>query len=96
MLHNAAIFVNGQRIRKGVDVEWDETEVRLSNRSNHRVFETYKIEELAAETDDTAAWDILDARGQRVRLTAQRGCGCAGIIKNYEELSAYSGALTKK
>lgn len=100
-MSNAAIFVNGKRHTRGVNVEWDDEEVRLINRSNHRVFETYKIEELAAlDTKDdqveTAAWDIKDTRGDRVRLVAQLGCGCSGLIKKYPTLETYSGAITRK
>lgn len=100
-MHSAAIFVNGKRTTRGVNVEWDEEEVRLINRSNFRVFETFKIEEVAAlELKDdevvTAAWDIKDTRGERVRLVAQLGCGCSGLIKRYDLLDGYSGAITKK
>lgn len=95
-LHNAAIFVNGQRIRKGVNVEWDDQEIRLINRSNHRVFETYTIEELASEEPESMAWDIMDARGTKVRLVAQEHCGCSGIIKPYEFIDGYSMAITRK
>lgn len=94
-LRNAAVFVNGKRFTRGVNVEWDENEVRLINRSNFRVFQTYQVEELAAQTDDTAAWDILDTRGQKVRLVAQLGCGCSGLIKKYELVEGYSGAITR-
>jgi hypothetical protein len=73
----------------------------LINRSNFATFQTYEIEELAAiEENDkgvqTAAWDIKDTRGDRVRLVAQLGCGCSGIIKRYETLPEYSGAITRK
>lgn len=95
-MNNVAVFVNGKRVTRGVNVEWDEEEVRLINRSNFRPFESFKIEEVAAASDDTMAWDIMDARGQRVRLVAQTGCGCSGLIKKYETLDGYSGAITKK
>lgn len=100
-MHNAAIFVNGKRTTRGINVEWDDQEIRLINRSNFATFQTYKVEELAAiEEDDTgvqtAAWDIVDTRGERVRLVAQRGCGCSGLIKKYETLPEYSGAITRK
>lgn len=95
-MSNVAVFVNGKRHTRGVNVEWDDEEVRLINRSNFRPFETYKVEELAAVADDTMAWDILDTRGERVRLVVQTGCGCSGLIKKYETLDSYSGAITKK
>ena len=94
--HNVAVFVNGKRFTRGVNVEWDENEVRLINRSNFRPFQTYQIEELAAEAEDTMAWDIKDTRGDRVRLVVQTGCGCSGLIKKYETVPGYSGAITRK
>lgn len=95
-MNNVAVFVNGRRHTRGVNVEWDENEVRLVNRSNFRTFETYKVEELAAVADDTMAWDILDTRGDRVRLVVQTGCGCSGLIKKYDTLPEYSGAIARK
>lgn len=95
-MQNVAVFVNGKRHTRGVNVEWDDGEVRLINRSNFRTFETYKVEELAAEADDTMAWDIKDTRGDLVRLVVQTGCGCSGLIKKYQVRKDYSGAITRK
>lgn len=96
LFKNAALFVNGDRIRRGIDVEWDDTEVKIKKRNSHQVFETYTIEEFVGADEKTQAWDILDARGTRVRLVAQLGCGCRGQLRDYIVASSYSGALGKR
>jgi hypothetical protein len=96
MFRNAAIFVNGTRTMRNIDVEWDETEVRVLNRSTGKVMATHQIVELAAEQPPkTMAWDVLDPRGDRIRMTVQVGCGCSGMHK-YENDPSYSGTLERK
>jgi hypothetical protein len=92
MLTNAAVFINAVRKFKNVIVEFDDTEVVVKNRQNQSVMATYKIEETAKEG---MAWDTLDARGDRVRLVAQEGCGCSGMLR-YNNDDSYSGALKHK
>lgn len=91
---NAALFVNGTRTRRHVDIEWDDTTVNVRSRNgNKQIIESYSIEEFAGSDDQTQAWDILDVRGDRVRLVAQLGCGCSGQLRHYLLSSSYSGAL---
>lgn len=69
----------------------DQIRVHKRNRPD-LVLETFDVIEVAA---DGQAWDVSDGRGERIRLVAQEGCGCSGLIKHYEVDEGYSGALTK-
>lgn len=97
MIKNAAVFLNSNRVLRNVDVEWDESEVRILNRSNHKMMTSYRIEEVASssEPERTMAWDIKDNKGTLVRLVAESGCGCSGM-RPYENNPTYSGALKRK
>ena len=80
---------------RNIDVEWDDDKIYIKNRSNKVVMTSYDIEELAGTASDTMAWDIKDARGTLVRMVAQTGCGCSGIIKPYTVTPEYSGTLKR-
>lgn len=93
-LKNAAVFINGRRHTRNVDVAWEDDKVIVHRRNRpDLVLETFDVIETASTGQ---AWDIRDGRGERVRLVAQEGCGCSGIIKPYENDEGYSGALTNK
>ena len=92
-LLNAAVFENGKRILRNVDVKWDESTISIYSRSANRpLVQEYSIEELASERSDSMAWDILDGTGSLVRIVAQTGCGCSGI-KPYEVSDSYTGPI---
>lgn len=97
MFSNAAIFINGVRRIRNVNVSWDDETVSIINRSNKQVMETYTIEEVASTNPNggSMAWDIRDGRGDLVRLVAQTGCGCSGM-KPYEFDAEYSMTLDRK
>lgn len=97
MLKNSALFLNGNRVLRNVDIDWDDQQVRVLNRSTHKEMMSYDIVETAAssEPERTMAWDIKDDRGNLVRLVAQTGCGCSGM-RAYENDETYSGALKRK
>lgn len=96
-LDNVAVFLNGQRKFKNVNVEWDDTTVRLTTRNNGKVMAEFAVEEWAADYSDQGkrsgiSFDIVDNRGSRQRITIQKGCGCSGMY-NYDLSPDYSGAL---
>lgn len=94
---NAAIFRNGVRIVRNVNVEFDGEKVTIRNRAgNKAVMMEFDIEETASTGTEAMAWDIRDDRDQLVRLVAQRGCGCSGQMKNYEFDANYSMTLDRK
>lgn len=89
---NAAVFENKTRRYRNVDVEYDETEIRLLNRNTEVVVATYEIAEVAKAGE---AWDVkktVKDQETRVRVVVQVGCGCSGQ-KQYRPDSSYSGAL---
>lgn len=96
-LLNAAVFVNGARTVRNVNVAWDDEKVQVQSRAgNRRVVAEYPILETASTGDKAMAWDSTDDRGDRIRLVAQVGCGCSGQMKDYEFDADYSMALTRK
>lgn len=92
MLTKAAVFINQVRKFKNVIVEEEDGKVIVKNRLNQKSMAEFSIVETAK---DGMAWDILDGRGDRVRLVAQEGCGCSGQLK-YDNDESYSGALKHK
>lgn len=97
MLKNSALFLNGNRVLRNVNIDWDDEKVYIRNRSTNKEMMSYDIVETAASSDSerTMAWDIRDDRGTLVRLVAQTGCGCSGM-RAYENDETYSGALKRK
>ncbi len=88
---NGAVFLNGSRRYKNVDVEYDEQPseplvpvVRVLNRATGTELASYSI---VATAKSGMAWDV-EVGDKSYRLVAQTGCGCSGM-KPYKEDQEY-------
>lgn len=88
---NAAVFLQGSRRYKNVDVEYDEQPsepqtpvVRVLNRATGTELASFSI---VATAKSGMAWDV-DHNGKEIRVVAQAGCGCGGM-KQYKEDDEY-------
>lgn len=96
MIENAAVFVNGSRVFKGVNVEVTDTEVVVLNRVNGGEMKRYSVINVAKEG---MAWDIPIAHSQEptnelMSLVVQQGCGCSGMLP-YMTDSGYTGPFAR-
>ena len=93
MIENAAVFVNGRRVYKGVNVEEVDGSIVVKHRVTQAVIETYPIVEVGKAG---MAWDVtVDEGATLVRLVAQQGCGCSGM-KPYKNDPEYTGQFTRR
>lgn len=91
MIVNAAVFVNGRRKFKGVNVEVTDDEVVVQNRMNGTEIARWSVVEVGKANE---AWDVYED-GSLVRLVAQQGCGCSGQ-KPYKNDPEYTGPFTRR
>lgn len=91
MIANAAVFVNGRRKFKGVNVEVIGDDVVVTNRVNGTEITRYSVVEVGKANE---AWDVHED-GTLVRLVAQQGCGCSGQ-KPYKNDPEYTGPFTRR
>lgn len=89
MIENAAVFVNGHRKYKNVNVEVEPEWIIVKNRIDGSELTRYSVVEIALAG---MAWDITVSDETRQRLVVQQGCGCTGMHP-YSESSEYSGAI---
>ena len=92
MIENAAVFVSGRRVYKGVNVEETEDTVTVKHRVTGEVVQEYSIVEVGKAG---MAWDVEGADGERMRLVAQQGCGCSGM-KPYQNDPEYTGPFIRR
>lgn len=91
MIENAAVFLSGRRIYKGVNVIEDGSDIVIRHRVNGQEMSRYSVVEVGKAG---MAWDIT-ADGQLQRLVVQQGCGCSGM-KPYKNDPEYSGPFTRR
>lgn len=92
MIENAAVFVSGRRVHKGVNVEVSDYQIAVKNRVTGDVLEQYDIDAVGKAG---MAWDVKDSNDSLVRLVAQQGCGCSGM-KPYKNDPEYAGPFTRR
>jgi hypothetical protein len=90
MISNAAVFVNGRRKFKGVDVEDTPEAIIIRNREGAEIIR-YSVVDVGKAG---MAWDVMD-EATLTRLVAQTGCGCSGM-KPYLNDEGYSGPFTRR
>lgn len=91
MIENAAVFVNGRRKFKGVDVEETAEDVIVRDRTGGSEIARWSVVDVGKAG---MAWDVEDG-GTLVRLVVQTGCGCSGM-KPYLNDDGYSGPFTRR
>lgn len=91
MIENAAVFVNGRRKFKGVNVKETSEEVIVTNRANGSEIARWSVVDVGKAG---MAWDVQE-EGTLVRLVAQQGCGCSGM-KPYKNDDGYAGPFTRR
>lgn len=91
MLENAAVFVSGRRVHKGVNVLFDDSDVIVQSRVDGTVLLTFPI---VAVGKAGMAWDV-EENGSTVRLVVQQGCGCGGM-KPYQNDPEYTGPFVRR
>ena len=91
-IENAAVFVSGRRVHKGVNVEIGDYQIAVKNRVTGAVLDQYDIETVGKAG---MAWDVKDSTDSLVRLVAQQGCGCSGM-KPYKNDPEYAGPFTRR
>lgn len=94
MIENAAVFIDGQRKFKGVNVNEESNEITIINRVNGQEMARYSVVEVSKVG---MAWDIennlVSQEGEVVTptsLVAQQGCGCSGM-RPYDTDPEYTG-----
>lgn len=94
MIENAAVFINGQRKFKGVNVKDESGEIVIINRVNGQDMARYSV---VAVAKAGMAWDVenktISQEGDAAvptSLVAQQGCGCSGM-RPYDTDPEYTG-----
>lgn len=90
LLKKAAVFVQGARRYRDVQVDVTETQVLVKNTVSGALITSFDIDEVVKAG---MAWDVTSADNPNpFRLVAQEGCGCSGQ-KPYQPDSSYSGKI---
>lgn len=92
MIENAAVFVSGRRVYKGVNVEETEESIVVKHRVSGETVQEFPIVEVGKAG---MAWDVEGEDGQPMRLVAQQGCGCGGM-KPYKNDPEYTGPFVRR
>lgn len=92
MIENAAVFVSGRRVYKGVNVEETDGSIVIKHRVSGDTIQEYSVVDVGKAG---MAWDVEGADGKAMRLVAQQGCGCSGM-KPYKNDPEYTGPFTRR
>jgi hypothetical protein len=92
VIENAAVFVSGRRVYKGVNVETSDDQIVVKHRVTGDVLDRFFIDAVGKAG---MAWDVKDSNDSLVRLVAQQGCGCSGM-KPYLNDPEYTGPFTRR
>jgi hypothetical protein len=90
MISNAAVFVNGRRKFKGVDVDDTPEAIIIRSREGAEIIRYSVVDTGKAGM----AWDVMED-AVLTRLVAQTGCGCSGM-KPYLNDEGYTGPFTRR